>query len=274
VFDYVRYVHEATEVVVGKPGKKLVVWMRNNTSWSCGSCMGASPSSVGSDDFDAQIWIPSEAQSQSYWSDATTSHELGHWTMSSYGTSPKEGGPHTASCPTFPGQAYSEGFATWFSSLTRGSSKFYNKASGSFFWFDIGSKTYPGGQVWQLPTASQGLLQMMDENEVASILWQLTTQDEAPLNNAANWVFFTALQAPGINKPYGVPYGRGYYRHTWTAMGGTCGQTNVQVTGLSRPMLADYLDALVCNGVSASAVDGATNPAVNYPYPSASPICN
>lgn len=274
VFDWLRYIHGSTEYFFGEPGLPLVVWMRNNTSWNCGACFSSAEAKVSSFTFQSQIWIPMTAQDQSFWSDAVTGHELGHWVMSSYGRSPLEGGPHYLSCPTFPGQAWSEGFATWLSALARTDSVYYDKQQGTFFWLDIDTRKYGGGFPWQAPKSADGVLQLMDENEVAAMLWELSETTSPAFGQPSNQIFFDALASPVVKKDWWQPYGRGYKRHTWEAQYGTCNKTSVVETSLPVPMLADYLDALRCEGMTAAKIDAVTKPATRYPYPSTSPICN
>lgn len=270
VFDYLRFVHNAASSLMGQTGISLVVWLRFGTSWSCGACMSEKAITVNGFKFASQIWIPAVAQDQSYWSDAVTAHELGHWVMASWGTSPGEGGTHYASCPTFPGQAWSEGWATFFSSLARHDPVYYDKQNGSFFWFDTDTKKYGKGAAWKTPTASAGLLQQMDENEVAAELWDLAQHPaDAGTTLTANKGFMTAIAAPRMNTS---PFARGYTRHTWSTSP-DCSKSNVVDTGKSSPMYADYLDTLRCAGTTAAAVDAVTKPQTMYPYPSGSPIC-
>lgn len=273
VFDWMRYGYEATEYLFGKPGLSLVIWMRNNTSWNCGACQAEFPARVESFEFESQIWLPMTARDESYWSDAVTGHELGHWAMGSFGQPAVEGGSHIMSCPTFPGQAWSEGFATWFSALARTESIYYDKQDGTFFWLDIDRRKYHDGTAWPAPEPAGGLLQMMDENEVSATLWGLSDTTWPAFTQPQNQIFFDALASPVVKKGREKPYGRGYYRHTWELASG-CGKKNVVETNLPLPMLADYLDALRCEGMSAAKVDAVTKPATRYPYPSASPICN
>lgn len=276
-YQWLRYVYGHAAALFDEAGPPVVVWMRPNTSWNCGACFLEEAAKVGSIGFDMQIWIPMTAQDESYWSDAVTAHELGHWMMSSYGRSPLEGGPHYLGCPTFPGQAWSEGFATWLSSMAREDSVYYDKQVGTFFWFDIGQREYGSGYPWQAPKPADGVLQQIDENEVAAMMWALadtSNPDPSLFAQPANQIFFDALKSPVVKKDWGEPYGRGYNRHIWDVQVGTCGKKNVVETTLPVPTFADYLDALRCEGMSAAAVDAVTKPATRYPYPSASPICN
>ena len=107
------------------------------------------------------------------WSDAVTAHELGHYMMNAYGYPVGEGGPHFLAVPTHPGQAFSEGWATFFSSMARGDSIYVDKQGGAFFWWDLERRAYSAyGALWTRALPWLGLLQLMDENEAAAILWQ------------------------------------------------------------------------------------------------------
>jgi hypothetical protein len=263
IYDFLRYAYAVAEAQYTKPGLTLVAWMRMNTAWSCGSCFLDLPSTVGSLAFQSQIFFPALAQNTSYWSDPVTAHELGHWVMQSYGVPPNEGGPHCVGVPTLPGQAWAEGWATGFSSIARNNAIYYDKQQGSMFWFDLSAKTYSDA-TWMNPTPAGGLLQVIDENDVASMLWGLASQ---PSIGAPN--LFTALASTHM---ISAPFARGYSRHTWS-VDNQCARINETDTGLSAPMLADFLDALRCGGASANAVDAVTKPSTVYPYPSASPLC-
>ena len=102
------------------------------------------------------------------------------------------------------------------------------------------------------------------------MMWKLTETVSPVLAQAANEQFFAALMSPRMMIP---PFGRGYERHSWDVVPGTCDKQNVEKLGIPAPMFADYLDALVCAGMSPDLVDAATEPDEHYPYPSANPIC-
>ncbi len=266
IYDYLSGVYEVASDIYGRDGIPLVAWVGTGVSWDCGKCFAPLPATVTGLTLGSQMFLANDSNLTQY-ADAVTAHELGHWVMASFGTSPIEGGTHFAGIPTFPGQAWSEGFATWFSSAARGSAKYFDKQGGGFFWLDITARQYGSGAVWQRPAASQGLLQRQDENDVSALLYAVTS----PRTDGALQVL-RALSNPQLNAS---PWGRGYSRHTWQVDTST-GQvvfTNVVDTGLSRPMLADMLDGLVCSGMPASAIDAATVPSTYYPYPSSSPIC-
>jgi hypothetical protein len=262
IFDILRQGHSSTATEYGKTGLSLVAWIGYGTSWSCGACFAPWPVTAVGYNMDSQIWFPADSN-QSYWSDAVTAHELGHWVMDSYGTSPNEGGTHYIGNPTFPGQAWSEGFATWFSAEVRNLPYYYDKQGGSMFWLNIDARTYDGGITWQRPKPANGLLQRIDENEVSSMLWKMSNS-----SSSAYGQVLKALAAPKMNRS---PWARGYTRHTWDLSGSSL--VNVNDTKEPKPMLADFLDTLMCTGFSKSVVDSATNPATAYPYPSSSPLC-
>lgn len=265
VFDYLRYSYDTTAALLGASGKSVVVWIRSNTSWSCGACAVSWPTSFMGQAFESQIWIPALAQDTSWWADPVTAHELGHWVMSSYGASPNEGGPHRLACPTFPGQAWSEGWATAFSSLARANSVYYDKQKGTFFWFDVAAEQYGSGDPWSPPTAAGGLGQLMDENVVASLLWHLADNPTQPGALGANASLLRALVSERMTKR---PFARGYTTRRWE---GACEpRSNVVDTSVSAPMVADYLDALRCSGMPASKIASAIGA---YPYPVSAPLC-
>lgn len=246
-------------------GPSLIVWIGSGATWTCGACFGSFPTTAFGLRFETQIWLGADPVDQGYWSDAVNEHELGHWAMSSFGVSPGEGGMHLLGRPTFPGQAWSEGWATWFSSAVRGDPLYYDKQSGSFFWLDIGTADYSSGSAFVQPQAANGLLQLLDENEVAAMMWSLSLSGASAGDD-----LFQALVSPRMIDPAAT---RGYTRHQWE-FDGAQNVVNVVDTGEPAPSFADFLDALDCAGFSRTAIDAATVPATQFPYPSASPICN
>jgi hypothetical protein len=131
---------------------------------------------------------------------------------------------------------------------------------------DIAGDQYSNSAPWQYPTPAGGLLQRVDENEVSSMLWSISTD-----GTVGAQPLFTALAGPRMNTS---PWARGYTRHTWQ-LDSSFQPIDVVDTGVSAPCLADFLDALNCAPilVSRAVIDAATVPATRYPYPSAAPIC-
>lgn len=260
VFDSLRLAWHGARERYGSAGLPVVAWLGFGTTWSCGACFSPRPVTAAGRRWEAQVWLPGDADA-AWWSEAMVLHELGHWVMASHGSSPEEGGPHFIGVPTFPGQAWSEGWATWFSSDARGSSRYYDRQGGTMFWVDL-SMRVPSSGAWTRPRPEDGLLQRIDENEVAAMLYRLGggTGSRQPL--------YAALAAPSMRAS---PWARGYLRHRWRMEDGKV--VDVQETGDSAPCLADFLDALMCQGFPRTVMDLATEPAVAYPYPSHEPLC-
>jgi hypothetical protein len=265
VFDQLGAAYEQLPRYFAGAAKPLVVWLRYNTEWDCGACFLDSPAAAESFRFDAQIFL-SATFDEGYWADAVTTHELGHWVMATFGTSPREGGRHCTGIPTFPGQAWSEGFATGYSALMRADSYYHDKQGGTFFWIDLNARSYSNNLAVPFSRANPGLgiMQHMDENEIAAMFWELGR--DASIGTKV----LSVLASQRMNRR---PFARGYTRHTWDIPTGCAPKTDVVDTGQSAPMFADYLDALRCSGVPASNIDTVTDPSVSYPYASASPLC-
>ena len=267
VFDELRLVHDSIGAITGKAGLPVIAWLRYNTLWD----FYQQPISFRNDNFASQLFFGGSQQDERWWSDAVNAHESSHWVMASYGHPPGEGGTHIVACTSFPGLAWSEGWATGMSSLTRRSPYYYDKQGGTFFWFDISQRHYWNNAPWTAPTPGGGLLQMMDENEISAILWAMADTSNPNDYLTPNSAYLGALSSMRLNSS---PFARGYTRHTWNPVGSTCQDTNIVDTGQSAPMLADFLDALVCNGFATARVDAAVQPTTRYPYPSASPLCH
>ncbi len=291
VFDHMRYVYHSTGEIYGRQADPLVVWMQPEVGWECGACSGRHETKVGEMRFAASIWL-SHDDDEGYWSDAVVAHELGHWVMDSFGTSPQEGGRHFLGQPTLPGQAWSEGFATFFSSLARADERYFAKRRGTFFWIDLEEMSYPG-RAMVLPTAeAEGhpfaddpLLQRIDENVVAAMSYaiaraQTADQTRQPALEIEGRFFLDALATPRMNVKRNNPqaqFPRRYVRHTWSLDQDHQIVNITPVWSMSVPMFADYLDALRCLGdergidMDASVAESI----LSYPYPiDGAPICN
>ncbi|MCE9669386.1 hypothetical protein LY474_16370 [Myxococcus stipitatus] len=244
----------------GYEGLPVVAWLGFGTTWSCGACFAPWTVTAAGRTWRAQLWVPG-SDDAAWWSDAMVLHELGHWVMASHGTSPGEGGPHYLGVPTFPGQAWSEGWATWFSSDARGSPRYFDRQDGTMFWLDL-ARREPSFGWWSRPRPEAGLLQRIEENEVSAILYRLGTA------TPSRQVLYEALAAPEMNL---APWQRGYRKHTWRMAGVT--PVDVVETDTPAPCLADFLDALRCGGFPRSVVEAAVEPTTAYPYPSHDPLC-
>lgn len=256
IYNYLRAARELVTDFYGATPRTVAAWIHFDTEWSCGACFAPYPTEVQAYPFDTQLFFSATAEDRAYWSDPVIFHEIGHYAMWSYGTSPHEGGPHCLGVPTAPGQAWSEGWATGFSSIVRESPYYYDKRGGTMFWVALDARQYTGVP-WRRPDAANGLLQDIDENEVAAMLWDLAAHPD---------VGAAATLAGLRTKHATVPqFTRGYTRRVWEVA--QCERFNVRDTGESVPTFADYLDGLACGDVPLSAIDDVTQPSSNFPYP-------
>lgn len=242
-FEHLGRAVRAAEARYGRRGYSLLAWQGDDVSWTCGACFSVNPTQRFGQGFSSQISMFGDNADGGYWSPSTISHEAGHWVMASYGVSPREGGTHYLNTPESPGLAWSEGWATWHGAALQNDPLILSRRNGFMYWFDIGARRLSSNRAWARPSASAPLTQPIAENEVSAILWAL-----APAPR-------TAVHA-GLNSPRMTrsPFLRGY--------------RNPQ--GSNVPYLADFLDALRCAGLSASAVTAAATP---YPYDPARPLC-
>lgn len=243
--------------------ERLIVWAAPDVVWDCGACFYDRGTTQLNTAFGAQMFL-SHGAAEGLNSNAVSVHESGHWAMASFGTPPGEGGSHFIGHKSLPGMAWSEGWATYFSSLRRNSTRYYDKQDTTFFWWDLGSRTY-SSVTWRRPSPTAGVLQWMDENEVAAELLALSKSSASAPSD-----IFTALASTAMNQ---APFGRGYTRHGWD-LDANHNPINVVDYGIPAPCFADLLDALVCSGFGASSIDAVTQPATYFPYPSSAPVCH
>jgi len=265
VFDYLRFVYDFAEGFYGpRADAPLVVWLGFGANWNCGACFAPFPvMPFQGTPFSRQIWLPG-GPDEAYWGGAVIAHELGHYVMGTYGMLPGEGGQHFIGIPSHPGLAWSEGFATWFSLVVRGSSIYFDKQQGGFFWFDVAQRHYESGVPWQRPVASQGLEQLIDENEVSAMLLGMTSEQTIG-------GLLGAIALPRMTRP---PFARGYQRRAWDGLDSQGLPFPYWITQDSAPHVADYFDALLCHGVaSPQLVNAVAEPSVHYPFPSQAPLC-
>lgn len=272
VFSWLHVAEKYARGHFGRRGHSLLVLFGIGSWHVCGPCFFSAPMKALGTTFDRVITFPGNPTYQPYWSESLFVHEVGHWALDSYGTLPQEGGTTWfQQHPTFPGQAWNEGWAQFFSHDVRRDPLSFTKSETALYWLDLDQRIYYEGDhertgfVWHRASPGDGLLQEMDPNEVASMLWRLSQR------GAASERLYRAIAAPHMNTN---PFPRGCTRHTWD-WGGPNGETmtNVQDTGESLPCLPDFLDTLICSGFSRAELDAVTEPVAYYPYPSAQPIC-
>jgi hypothetical protein len=247
------------ESVIYTP-KPVVIWAAPGVSWDCGACAWDEPTTVLGPTFEQQVFMPDDSD-QGVRSDAVTAHELGHSVMNALGISPGEGGEHILGYTVQPGMAWSEGWATYMSSSVRGSTVYYDKQDGGFFWLDIDERAYSGGSDWNRPFDFLPLTQAIDENEVAAMTWRLEQK--------TGWTSLLRTLASDRMTMEITP--RGYTQRTWTD---ATNSSDYVDTYLPSRHFADALDAMLCNDLIApSALWSVTEPWGYYPYDDAAPLC-
>lgn len=240
------------------------LWWAPDVEFSCGACALEYPTNSTGYRYEQQVLISGGAD-QGEFASPVTVHEVGHVVMSHYGTSPNEGGTHYLGVPQHPGLAWSEGWATAFSSMVRDNPIYFSSQSGGMFWFDIDARQYGFAVPWRRATPGGGLLQKVDENEVAAMVY--AAWEEIGLSSVMN-----ALQSPRMNRS---PFARGYTTRYWEDVNAQGEPEPWEDTGQSAPMFADFADALVCGGfISRTAMNAITRPTQFYPYNASSPLCD
>ncbi|MFT3925978.1 MAG: hypothetical protein QM778_25770 [Myxococcales bacterium] len=262
VFDAARRVRDQLQPTLGERAfEPLLVWLGVGSRFSCGTCTVRDSVELLGQAITHRVWLDGSSQER-YWSDALTFHELGHVAMNMLAAPQRESGSHFFGKPTQPGQAFGEGWATFFSAWMRKDSRYYDKQNGALVVFDLAMRSYPAElPTWQRPNAAAGLMQPMDENEVAAMLWDLQQR-------LADRTIVEAMASPHMKT---APFPRGYTRRTWSDPNDLA---DYQDTREPHPMLADLLDALRCDAaVPEGVIDAATDPQAHLPYPSSQPLC-
>ena len=257
--------------------KSVLSWVGPDVEWSCGACAAPIGIDLPGMRFEEQMWIPGGQTLKRYFANSLVGHEIGHWVMESYGRSPVEGGPHNTGIPTMPGQAWAEGWATWYGSNLLGDDPIYfdNFASGSN-WIDLSTRelsalntpdaSTPPVPLYR-PSSMAPLIQLMDEFDVSCTLFALANGGMAP-------ALYTALASPRTTQvnPMTMRFERGYFRLTWSQGPGGL-PTGVVRSSDPAPFFADFLDALDCASYPRARIDAANGFPMFYPYDAAMPLC-
>lgn len=205
-------------------------------------------------------WISvSGGQSRVNRSDAALLHEAGHHTYHSLGPGTGEGGGHCLGVPAPPGQALSEGHASWYSADLRHDSILYSDHAGTFYHWDIGRRA--PSEAFTPPRPEGGLDQEMNEAWVSAVLWDLTTR------SGSGTPIHRALMAEEMR----APLASGYMGKFWWSVDASCRPVDPVPSGIETPILSDLLDAMVCDGFPAEVVSAVVVRA--YPYEVEEPSC-
>lgn len=220
--------------------------------FDCGACFTIEPGTDG--------WIfMSGGEFRSERSDSVILHESGHYAFRTMGVTSGENGSHCLGVPAPPGQALVEGHASWYSADLRRDPKLYDKQFGSFYFWDIASRT-PNTQLAP-PSLENGLIQYMNESWVAAVLWDLASHVRSG----------SPVQRALMAKEMQAPYASGYIGTYWWDVDASCRPINPQSSGIETPILSDFLDALTCNGYPMAAASSVFSE--SYPYNHLEPTC-
>jgi hypothetical protein len=252
----------------GYAGRTLAVWVKGDIDFDCGACFAPWATEGGpllGAEAQSQVWISSSSGHPM--SDAVTHHEMGHWAMASYGTSPGEGGTHYIGVKVPPGMGWSEGWATFYSSAARGDDVYFSPGGNGMFWLSLDTAEYgSGGYLW--PFEANDLLQFVDENRVAALLWQSAAHGGEPFKESANQALWSAFASDQMND--GI-YTRGCKRYSWEGLSPSGDYSGLQKTSTPVPCTADFLDALLCASPGLAAKVQSAKGAL--PYSVNNPIC-
>lgn len=230
---------------------QLTAWVALNENVICEACYFPSSRKI----------VMSGMNGPHYKSDATIFHELGHYfyDVSGAGAAYGEEGHHCLGVPVPPAQALEEGHASWYAAELLGDSRIHSESHGTFYYWDIGARTYSGGRthLFKEPNPKRGLDQKVNETWVAAVLWDLGEEfgSSDPIHRA---LFRREVREPSR-----------YTAKYWTRE--SCETWNPVESWLPAPILADLLDALVCSGFPRGLVDTIVWP--HYPYDSSAPRC-
>lgn len=230
---------------------KMTAWVSLDAGAYCGTCYIPWSRTV----------VISDVLDHDYRSDATLFHEFGHYYFDVAGNSVSfyEAGTHCLGVPVPASQALHEGHATWYAAELLGDSRIYSEAFGTFFYWDIGARSTPFTQsdIFKEPDLEAGLGQMVNETWVSAVLWDLGKAfgSSTPIHQA-----FLSREVREPSR---------YTAKTWSR--DRCEARDPVESGVPAPILAEVLDALVCNGFPSDLVDGTVLP--HYPYDSSAPLC-
>lgn len=241
-------------VFLGLTAPQYSGWWAPGVDWDCGACF-TDHTGYG------QIFVSGGSYLFNR-SDSVLLHESGHNAFHVMGPELYEAGQHCIGVPAPPGQALSEGHASWYSADLRRSGIQFADYGGTFFFWDIDTlrPEVPGVSLFAPPSASGGLSQHMNESWVSVVLWRLAKEfgSGAPIHESL------------MAKEMRVPFASKYTGKLWWHVDDRCRPVNPMDSREPTPILSDLLDGLVCGGFPSSLVDDAVRP---YPYDASEPSC-
>lgn len=165
----------------------LLAFWAPGVDFSCGACFA-----------NTYGILLSGGEFQAHRSDSVLLHEAGHYAFRAFGVLPLESGIHCLGVPAPPGQAFSEGHASWYSADLRRSPIHYAEHYGTFCFVDF-DKREPG-TYFEPPRPEYGRHQPMNETWVTATLWQLakSQKDSRIIHEAMTG---PELQVPSRGQP-------------------------------------------------------------------------
>lgn len=223
--------------------------------WSCGACYTDSlPQQMQTAKLDHSIFIGGMSGGPESWGYPVLLHEFGHYTAKNYFWKNMPGGPHAYGQPIAPAFAFSEGYASFFATMTISNwlgspfPMFWDIQQNTLFWINYDSaKTYglKSGIVAPQSTADQ--TQKIDESYAAYALWHLWDGKDVP--EQANTNDGIALGTAEVVKILASDRVMNWDR------------------GGKGTDLVDFIDGAICRDTSIAAkITSAVNQALLFPY--------
>lgn len=238
---------------VGLHAPDLTAWYQPGVDYECGTCFIDQGAASGGGHI-----IMSGGSYNAGFQDLLIYHEAGHYAFASLGVVLGEAGRHCPGVPAPPGQAFSEGHASWYALDRLKDPTYFQEYAGTFYTMDVEKLTPP--LYFEPPRRSEGVLQEINELWVSALLWHLAKEagSSQPLH--------AAMMAPEMRGPFTA----GYVGKYWSQTDAACRPIDPQPGG-PTPVLADYLDALVCSGFPEGPIQGHVEP--HYPFDATEPTC-
>jgi hypothetical protein len=123
------------------------------------------PGSTQGTFYDGSLNLLGASDDDDGYDDAVILHEFGHYVEDTYGRSDNPGGDHNGSADD-PRLAWSEGWSTYFSSVTRGNLFYMDSSAGGGFAYNLDTQLTKAN-------GSQPVTQLVSENMVSQILWDI-----------------------------------------------------------------------------------------------------
>lgn len=178
----------------------LAVLWAPGIEWDCGACFyGGGSQNINDVQLDQSIYMPG---SDSGWSYSVALHEFGHYVLANYSRDDSPGGNHNFGELLAPAFAWSEGWASFFFTMTM--SRWFGEAvtlywdiqDNSSFWIDYGSESASWGAM-KPATIAGGLQQKLGEDWVTTMIFNLWDGSDVADVGIADGIALTAQAVMG-----------------------------------------------------------------------------